>query len=151
MSVASSVNGMYSSIDWVQFEAKLPVGQDEESKAKRTLMYNQMGEREREALLTPAGDGREHVGKPSYYSLTLKWTADPNGNGYISLAELDKGIRDVLQMDKLFDCKVGDHLHGCGLQRIILTNPLSLLPPMYESSTQPAIMRAFQVGTNNRP
>lgn len=30
---------------------------------------------------------------------------DPNGNGYLSLAETDKGIRDVLACDELFDCK----------------------------------------------
>merc|ERR1711881_827789 len=30
---------------------------------------------------------------------------DPNGNGYLSLAEVDKGMRDVLQSDELFDCK----------------------------------------------
>merc|ERR1711881_87594 len=30
---------------------------------------------------------------------------DPNGNGYLSLAETDKGMRDVLQSDELFDCK----------------------------------------------
>jgi Ca2+-binding EF-hand superfamily protein len=30
---------------------------------------------------------------------------DPNGNGYLSLAELDKGIRDVLQLDNVFHCK----------------------------------------------
>mmetsp|Transcript_24241 Transcript_24241/g.52978 ORF Transcript_24241/g.52978 Transcript_24241/m.52978 type:complete len:179 (+) Transcript_24241:112-648(+) len=30
---------------------------------------------------------------------------DPNGNGYLSLAEVDKGLRDVLQLDALFDCK----------------------------------------------
>jgi len=30
---------------------------------------------------------------------------DPNGNGYLSLAEVDKGIRDVLQVDELFDAK----------------------------------------------
>jgi len=30
---------------------------------------------------------------------------DPNGNGYLSLAETDKGVRDVLQSDELFDCK----------------------------------------------
>eukprot|EP01012_Entosiphon_sulcatum_P046858 TRINITY_DN63233_c0_g1_i1.p1 TRINITY_DN63233_c0_g1~~TRINITY_DN63233_c0_g1_i1.p1 ORF type:complete len:183 (-),score=42.41 TRINITY_DN63233_c0_g1_i1:127-675(-) len=30
---------------------------------------------------------------------------DPNGNGYLSLAEVDKGIRDVLQLDALFDAK----------------------------------------------
>jgi len=30
---------------------------------------------------------------------------DPNGNGYLSLAETDKAMRDVLQSDELFDCK----------------------------------------------
>ena len=30
---------------------------------------------------------------------------DPNGNGFLSLAEVDKGVRDVLQSDELFDCK----------------------------------------------
>jgi len=30
---------------------------------------------------------------------------DPNGNGYISLAEADKGIRDVLKLDSVFDAK----------------------------------------------
>merc|ERR1719355_563691 len=30
---------------------------------------------------------------------------DVNGNGYLSLAEVDKGIRDVLQLDDVFDAK----------------------------------------------
>ncbi len=30
---------------------------------------------------------------------------DPNGNGYLSLAECDKGIRDVLKLPELFDLK----------------------------------------------
>jgi Ca2+-binding EF-hand superfamily protein len=30
---------------------------------------------------------------------------DPNGNGYLSLAEIDKGIRDVLECETLFDAK----------------------------------------------
>lgn len=30
---------------------------------------------------------------------------DPNGNGYLSLAEIDKGARDVLKLNMLFDCK----------------------------------------------
>ena len=30
---------------------------------------------------------------------------DVNGNGYVSLAELDKGLRDVMQNEDLFDCK----------------------------------------------
>lgn len=30
---------------------------------------------------------------------------DPNGNGILSLAEVEKGVRDVLQIDALFDAK----------------------------------------------
>ncbi len=30
---------------------------------------------------------------------------DPNGNGYLSLAEVDKGIRDVLKLPELFGMK----------------------------------------------
>ena len=30
---------------------------------------------------------------------------DVNGNGYLSLAEIDKGMRDVIQLPDLFDLK----------------------------------------------
>jgi Ca2+-binding EF-hand superfamily protein len=30
---------------------------------------------------------------------------DPNSNGYVSLAEVDRGLRDVLHSDELFHCK----------------------------------------------
>ena len=30
---------------------------------------------------------------------------DINGNGYVSLAEMDKGIRDVIKLDAVFDAK----------------------------------------------
>src|SRR5690242_3641046 len=30
---------------------------------------------------------------------------DPNGNGYLSLAELDKGVRDVLKLPEVFALK----------------------------------------------
>ena len=30
---------------------------------------------------------------------------DINGNGHASLAEIDKGLRDVLQIEEIFDCK----------------------------------------------
>ena len=30
---------------------------------------------------------------------------DVNANGYLSLAEIDKGIRDVLDLPELFECK----------------------------------------------
>ena len=34
------------------------------------------------------------------------WSAmDNNGNGFLSLAEVDKGIRDALNIDSLFNCK----------------------------------------------
>ena len=34
------------------------------------------------------------------------WSSvDVNGNGYVSLAEVDKGLRDVLQLDAIFNCK----------------------------------------------
>ena len=30
---------------------------------------------------------------------------DVNGNGYVSLAEVDKGLRDTLNVDEIFNCK----------------------------------------------
>jgi len=30
---------------------------------------------------------------------------DVNDNGFLSLAEIDKGLRDVLGIDSIFDCK----------------------------------------------
>jgi len=30
---------------------------------------------------------------------------DPNGNGMLSLAEIDKGVRDILKCDHMFDAK----------------------------------------------
>eukprot|EP00760_Papus_ankaliazontas_P028629 PhM_4_TR3816/c0_g1_i1/m.91983 len=30
---------------------------------------------------------------------------DPNGNNYLSLAEVDRGVRDILGLEVLFDCK----------------------------------------------
>jgi len=33
------------------------------------------------------------------------WEAiDVNGNGFLSLAEVTKGVRDVIAVDELFDC-----------------------------------------------
>ena len=37
--------------------------------------------------------------------LKLWNSMDNNGNGYLSLAEIDKGVRDVLKCDSLFDAK----------------------------------------------
>ena len=82
-------------IDWTSINEKLPYQRTEEQKTKRRELFNQF---------------------------------DPNGNGYLSLAEVfaffheffsslstyfiftkilqvDKGMRDVLQSDELFDCK----------------------------------------------
>ena len=44
---------------------------------------------------------------PEEYARRSKlWSSiDINGNGYVSLAELDKGLRDVLQNQDLFDSK----------------------------------------------
>ena len=30
---------------------------------------------------------------------------DPNGNGFLSLAEIDKGLQDVLKLHQVFDAK----------------------------------------------
>lgn len=30
---------------------------------------------------------------------------DPNGNGFLSLAEVDRGVREVLNIGELFDAK----------------------------------------------
>ena len=38
-------------------------------------------------------------------ALELWFRNDVNGNGYLSLAEVDKGVRDVLQCDRLFHTK----------------------------------------------
>ena len=35
-----------------------------------------------------------------------QWSGmDVNGNGYLSLAEVDKGMRDVVQLPELFNLK----------------------------------------------
>ena len=36
---------------------------------------------------------------------TLWSNIDVNGNGYVSLAEFDKGLRDAIAIEELFDCK----------------------------------------------
>ena len=41
-----------------------------------------------------------------YQARSKLWQGvDINGNGYVSLAELDKGLRDVMAQEDLFDCK----------------------------------------------
>lgn len=77
------------SIDWEEINSKLPFERSEAAKAKRKALFRSF---------------------------------DPNGNGYLSLAEVsvmiikldsvsgllsqvDKGIRDVLACEELFDCK----------------------------------------------
>jgi Ca2+-binding EF-hand superfamily protein len=49
---------------------------------------------------------------------------DPNGNGYLSLAEVDKGMRDVLALEQLFDCKpaVNRSFHFAKGQATIFTS-----------------------------
>ena len=47
-----------------------------------------------------------HKNDEEYEKRNEIWAAiDVNGNGYLSLAEVDKGLRDVLQLDEIFDCK----------------------------------------------
>lgn len=49
----------------------------------------------------PWGSSPEHVAKRDQF-----WAGfDVNGNGYLSLAEVDKGIRDVLGLPALFAAK----------------------------------------------
>jgi len=45
---------------------------------------------------TPADQAKRHA---------LFSSIDNNGNGFLSLAEVDKGIRDNMQLDAVFDCK----------------------------------------------
>ena len=44
---------------------------------------------------------------PAQKALRRKmWRAiDGNGNGYVSLSEIDKGVRDVLKLDVVYDAK----------------------------------------------
>ena len=43
----------------------------------------------------------EHKAKRDQY-----WSGfDVNGNGYLSLAEIDKGMRDVVKLPQLFEAK----------------------------------------------
>ena len=46
----------------------------------------------------PSGDGETDAKRRDSY-----WNAiDMNGNGYLSLAEVDKGLRDVIKIPVLF-------------------------------------------------
>lgn len=49
----------------------------------------------------PVGSSQEDIAKRK----KLFREFDVNGNNYLSLAEIDKGIRDVLDMPELFDTK----------------------------------------------
>ena len=53
-----------------------------------------------EKLPTKKGDKEQRKRRFAMFKLF-----DPNGNGYLSLAELDLGIRNILQLDQVFDCK----------------------------------------------
>ena len=46
----------------------------------------------------PFGSTEEELHLRDYYWKNF----DSNGNGYISLSELDKGIRDIIQLPTLF-------------------------------------------------
>ena len=47
-----------------------------------------------------------HKNDEEYAKRSEIWNGiDVNGNGYVSLAEVDKGLRDVLALDEIFDAK----------------------------------------------
>ena len=47
-----------------------------------------------------------HKNDEEYQKRSEIWDSiDVNGNGYLSLAEVDKGLRDALALDEIFDCK----------------------------------------------
>ena len=51
---------------------------------------------------------------------------DVNGNAWLSLAEIDKGLRDVLEMPELFDAKpVIMRAYQASLKKVRSTNPLT--------------------------
>jgi hypothetical protein len=51
---------------------------------------------------------------------------DVNGNNWLSLAEIDKGLRDVLEMPELFDTKpVIMRAYQASLKKVKSTNPLT--------------------------
>ena len=59
-------------------------------------MSNQI--REELEVKLPSGDSEADVERRDSY-----WAAiDVNGNGYLSLAEVDKGLRDVIKIPVLF-------------------------------------------------
>ncbi len=60
-----------------------------------------MGASEAKVKAIPMGDSPEDRAKR--YELFRGF--DMNGNKYLSLAEIDKGIRDVLDLPQLFDTK----------------------------------------------
>merc|ERR1712024_18972 len=61
--------------------------------------------------------------KEAYAKRKEMWTAmDVNGNGYLSLAEVTKGVRDVIAVDELFDAipAINRSFHHC---KNVATNP----------------------------
>ena len=51
---------------------------------------------------------------------------DVNGNNWLSLAEIDKGLRDVLELPELFDAKpVIMRAYQASLKKVKSTNPLT--------------------------
>ena len=76
-----------------------PVGQDYEGKAPGLAMNND--DWRALAAKLPTGKGAaERKARMDMFS-----DFDPNGNGYLSLAEVDKGVNDVLRCEKIFNAK----------------------------------------------
>lgn len=69
--------------------------QDKTRALKRKINWAQINER----LVTD----RSEAGKKKRADMFMQF--DPNNNGYLSLAEVDKGLRDILRVDDVYDTK----------------------------------------------
>ena len=90
------------------------------------------------ALTAKLPTGRDAESKARRKALFGRF--DFNGNGYLSLAEVDKAVRDELGSAELFSSKV--RVRTCILPTTPCPSPF--LPSPAHFSSQPVLMRAFQ-------
>jgi len=77
-------------------DASAPSDQQNKTRAlKRNINWREINEK----LITD----RSEASKAKRADMFMRF--DPNGNGYLSLAEVDKGLRDILRVDDVFDAK----------------------------------------------
>jgi len=88
-------------IDWKAIRAKLPTARTQEEKKKRMELFQAFGKPVPEFLTWFFANTFHNTRHVSLFSLFI----DPNGNGYLSLAEVDKGCKDVLGLYEIFDAK----------------------------------------------